>query len=289
MSLTKDKKIWTPGMFRPETKDLPDSGQISLDQIHVEAGGVSQSSCGINDSDIRGLINKGSATQMGFNEWHGASADIEFVTSSFKQCTFSSNKRVISLTGLGIQTGDLVLVQSIAQGIGDVWTGSAASGWVASDTYQRYTNYQTSFRFHKVMGATVDTSFSVGVAEESWVQGHNHPALVAVFRNTGASATNTSQYYDPNQRNVFEPGSVSVANSNSLHIIVGTRAGYGTASAKSGWTYIGHDQTNMQSGSQYHNSVNLWYKLGVSSGVSNIGTVNWTSYARINSAQLIFN
>ena len=52
---------------------LPSSGAISLNQMHVEAGGSSGTQCTINDADIRGLINKGSGSQMSFNEWYGAS------------------------------------------------------------------------------------------------------------------------------------------------------------------------------------------------------------------------
>lgn len=53
---------------------LQTSGAISLNQIHVEAGGGSGTQASINDSDIRGLIGKGSGAQMSFSEWYGASA-----------------------------------------------------------------------------------------------------------------------------------------------------------------------------------------------------------------------
>ena len=53
---------------------LPSSGALTLDQMHVEAGGTTQTQAGMNDSDIRGLISKGSGTQMAFNEWYGASS-----------------------------------------------------------------------------------------------------------------------------------------------------------------------------------------------------------------------
>lgn len=55
---------------------LQTSGAISLNDIHVEAGGasVSGTGCSINDSDIRGLISKGSGVTMSFSEWYGASA-----------------------------------------------------------------------------------------------------------------------------------------------------------------------------------------------------------------------
>ena len=52
---------------------LQTSGAISLNDIHVEAGGSSGSSATINDTDIRGLISKGSGSSMSFNEWYGAS------------------------------------------------------------------------------------------------------------------------------------------------------------------------------------------------------------------------
>tara|TARA_B100001996_G_scaffold201803_2_gene154523 strand:+ start:13635 stop:14453 length:819 start_codon:yes stop_codon:yes gene_type:complete len=53
---------------------LQSSGAISLNEMHIEAGGSSGSQCTVNDSDIRGLIGKGSGAQMAFNEWYGASA-----------------------------------------------------------------------------------------------------------------------------------------------------------------------------------------------------------------------
>ena len=51
---------------------LQTSGQISLNEIHIEAGGTGGTQASINDSDIRGLIGKGSGVQMAFNEWYGA-------------------------------------------------------------------------------------------------------------------------------------------------------------------------------------------------------------------------
>ena len=56
---------------------LQSSGPISLNEIHIEAGGTSGTICTINDSDIRGLISKDSGVQMSFNEWYGAGVDME--------------------------------------------------------------------------------------------------------------------------------------------------------------------------------------------------------------------
>jgi hypothetical protein len=52
---------------------LQTSGAISLNDIHVEAGGTSGTQASINDTDIRGLIYKAGGTTMSFSEWYGAS------------------------------------------------------------------------------------------------------------------------------------------------------------------------------------------------------------------------
>jgi len=68
---------------------IPGSGAISLNQFHVEAGGSNNSQCSLNDSDIRGLIGKGSGATMSFNEWYGASAIVWSTTLTTGQ---TSNK-----------------------------------------------------------------------------------------------------------------------------------------------------------------------------------------------------
>ena len=63
---------------------LQSSGQISLNDIHVEAGGTSGSQAGMNDSDIRALIGKSSGAAMSFSEWYGASAETVLHSTSFQ-------------------------------------------------------------------------------------------------------------------------------------------------------------------------------------------------------------
>jgi|SRR6056300_1629102 len=59
---------------------LQTSGAISLNEIHIEAGGSSGTQVSMNDTDVRGLIGKSSATQMSFDEWYGASSSQAFST-----------------------------------------------------------------------------------------------------------------------------------------------------------------------------------------------------------------
>lgn len=59
---------------------LPSSGAISLNQIHIEAGGSSGSQAALNDSDIRDMIAKSSAASNSFNEYYGVSATAPVAT-----------------------------------------------------------------------------------------------------------------------------------------------------------------------------------------------------------------
>lgn len=51
---------------------LQTSGAISLNDIHIEAGGSSGTQVSINDLDVRGLLGKASGVSMSFSEWYGA-------------------------------------------------------------------------------------------------------------------------------------------------------------------------------------------------------------------------
>ena len=53
---------------------LQDSGQITINQINIEAGRGSGTQASLNDKDIRDMINKAASTQMNMEEWYGASS-----------------------------------------------------------------------------------------------------------------------------------------------------------------------------------------------------------------------
>lgn len=89
---------------------LPTIGALSLNAIHIEAGGTSGTLCSINDADIRGLIGKASSTSMGFNEWYGASADSPIVATGGTIST-SGNTKFHTFTSGGNFT-----VTALAQG-----------------------------------------------------------------------------------------------------------------------------------------------------------------------------
>ena len=87
---------------------LPASGTLSLNEIHIEAGGTTATEAGINDADIRGLISKSSGTAMSFNEWYGASA---FLTLTAQSNTIVNNfSSSITATTPSFAAGDIALV-----------------------------------------------------------------------------------------------------------------------------------------------------------------------------------
>ena len=69
---------------------LQNSGAISLDDIHVEAGGTSGTTASINDSDIRTMIDKSDGAEASFQEYYGASSST-YVSGTGGQTTTSGN------------------------------------------------------------------------------------------------------------------------------------------------------------------------------------------------------
>lgn len=57
---------------------LQTSGTITENQIHVEAGGSSGTTVGMNDADVRSMIDKASGASNAFSEYYGASSYLSY-------------------------------------------------------------------------------------------------------------------------------------------------------------------------------------------------------------------
>ena len=55
---------------------LQTSGQISLNDIHIEVGGDTGTEVSLNDSDVRALISKSAGAQNAMNEYYGAASEV---------------------------------------------------------------------------------------------------------------------------------------------------------------------------------------------------------------------
>jgi hypothetical protein len=67
---------------------LQTSGQISLNDLHVEAGGTSGTQASMNDSDIRGLLSAAANSQMTFSGFYGASSS--YLSATMTAGSYSS-------------------------------------------------------------------------------------------------------------------------------------------------------------------------------------------------------
>jgi hypothetical protein len=107
---------------------LQSSGAISLNDIHVEAGGTTGTAVSINDADVRDLISAGAGSEMDFTDWYGASAatvaidngslsDVGFGGTS--QVTFTLNTNgTITATGNLTSYSDTNWYEPTTTGIG---------------------------------------------------------------------------------------------------------------------------------------------------------------------------
>lgn len=84
---------------------LQTSGQISLNDIHLEAGGTSGTQCTINDTDIRGLISSSQGSQVGFANYYGASGSITiYLPRTGYYYDSKTNSSIATFTSTGLNS-----------------------------------------------------------------------------------------------------------------------------------------------------------------------------------------
>jgi len=148
---------------------LQTSGAISLNDIHVEAGGTSGTTATINDSDIRALISKGSGATMSFNEWYGASA-----STSYTLGQGSSGSTVGFLSGsygsLSPTTFDGVTVRSIGVFELVIKGGSTSYSMIVTINGSRSQNFFTSIQESSLgtLQTSAASSYSSSSSYSTW-------------------------------------------------------------------------------------------------------------------------
>jgi len=90
--------------FRPDSPSiyLPNSGQIDLNAIGVEAGQANNSQTALNDAAVRGLIGKASGAQNAMNEYYGASSSVIDITAEACVASEWSNGSSSSTQSCGV-------------------------------------------------------------------------------------------------------------------------------------------------------------------------------------------
>lgn len=201
---------------------LTSSGAISLNEMHVEAGGSSGTQCSLNDSDIRGLISKSAGASMSFNEWYGASASVadysttltsghtSVTTTIGYSTTVSAAKGFITTSAsqpmFGTSTNNIGSLSSTSNANyfgGNTIHGIAMLGVTTSTTGTIYlyvatlniSNSDTSFKEVVINGTTYTRSSATyasttfgGFAYSSW----NWSGVQADLSNSSATIGNTA-------------------------------------------------------------------------------------------------
>jgi len=103
---------------------LQSSGQISLNDIHVEVGGSSGSEVSLNDTDVRALISKSAGAQNAINEYYGASAETDLGDSVSSQINGQNQLHQITVSNY-ISSGGTLRIPS------DLWVWTNSTGTAA--------------------------------------------------------------------------------------------------------------------------------------------------------------
>tara|TARA_B100000131_G_scaffold131715_1_gene128373 strand:+ start:1292 stop:2110 length:819 start_codon:yes stop_codon:yes gene_type:complete len=221
---------------------LPSSGQITMNQIHVEAGGSSGSQAALNDADIRALIGKGSTSQNAFNEYYGVSAAAP--TGTYKGYTITTGNgfpsgyvNLSSGTKIVVVTLQLAGPNNTYVSLGGTNMTLAAKVDTVSPNANVWQLAPTSAVYYLVTSASGSTSV-VGnggsgrsVAHIWEITGYNSstPTATATAQNTDASSYSKTISISTQYNGItigsgicedtIPTGSVTVSNSDSLQQI----------------------------------------------------------------------
>lgn len=179
---------------------LQTSGAISLNDMHIEAGGSSGTQVSINDQDIRDLISKSSGAQMSFSEWYGASSSpVDFSTISSP----TRNTQTASFNDLGYlrnnsnSNKDVIMFGGIISGslqYGSFGTNNRRSTWSNGGTVsygslpsQYSTSGNRAFSCKPITGTD-----KFVVITENWL-GYSTGTNVAMYQWDGSSSSSPSR------------------------------------------------------------------------------------------------
>lgn len=172
---------------------LQSSGQISLDDIHVEAGGTSGTEAQVNDADIRGLIGASSAAEIEFADFYGASSAAEFKFAVAYDEINDHDDITYNFTNQtpAIEAGDLIVV-AVSSDYDLTGAPTGPSQFINADAISSsgisYPGHYVEYAFYT---ASMGTSFNFNGSPV----GYGIAACAAVFKNAGNSLLNSSSRY----------------------------------------------------------------------------------------------
>lgn len=198
---------------------LANSGQLSLNEIHVEAGGTTGTQAALNDSDIRGLISKGSGAQNSISEYYGASAG----AASYTIPAFSGQYNAkyadffVTFTFSHGSDGPAMADNWIVDNLGNDGRGRTSNGTYADALYQKWIVKANTIND----GGIYLNVYPASIAYES---GTNYSSYwnssTLKYGNTTVGTWNRSQIQDTDGNTTITLNQISNAASSSFNSMV---------------------------------------------------------------------
>jgi len=168
---------------------LQTSGAISLNQIHIEAGGSSGTSVTINDADIRGLnaasgytIPTGSGTAIDFGDFYGAALSW-IITEGTSSTTYGHTSSIGSIspttynsaTIVQIATSSITVKGSTTYTLITAFSGDQSTSFFSSISLAGVSHTMASFTRSY---ASPNTFFSKSITSAQMMDGSGTTAVV---------------------------------------------------------------------------------------------------------------
>ncbi len=183
---------------------LQASGQISLDDLHVEAGGTTGTECSMNDADIRDIISKGTGAQNGLSEYYGQSSAVSGFWAGY-QARLPDGNLTWNNVNIGTPSPNryVIVYHCYRTATGGGAANSVTSSCnIAGQTTTRLANLSTSSSTRAAGGqvnianvptgttCTISTSTSVGSVFQgatAWVMYGINPTYASFAQSSAAS------------------------------------------------------------------------------------------------------
>ena len=232
---------------------LPASGQITLDQIHVEAGGSTGTECGINDTDIRTLAGISSG-EIGFDDFRGKSTGITLKSYGMVINTNTNSTSYSGSLSASVAVGDMIVLAKTT-GYGDYNYGSTTVQGSSPTTITSNRVWSSPtyghFQFLRFTATSAASSISVSCSEGST----NRQAMYVYAWLIGGGAQ-----YEDNARRGASTGTLTVDTGEDGAIIVG--------SAYSWSAYAMPNLNNTDYETTFDRNYHVWVGHAVQSGTA---------------------
>lgn len=245
---------------------LQSSGQIALNEIHIEAGGTTGTQASLNDTDIRSLAGISSG-QIAFDDFYGASgsAEFKFAMTAYANYDFDDIFFNVGAMTPAIAAGDLVVAAFSSShtmtrtptAVGMTMTNASSGGAI------HYPGHFAAYGFYQ-SGDDDYVSFNGSPV------GFGISAVLAVF--SGVTQRLDSTIGRISSSGMPSPRTCSGASGTKLFVVTGHLEDDAvTMTAQSGYTMAGSKSQTLQYGGTYTSTTGMSYKISTSTSNENAG------------------